>query len=109
MQIELSASQIEAILEQAKKKVEAEALAKLRDAVQRDLPQWVREVKNAARGAVADAVTVKVMQQLDVSGCVDKAMDNVNKRIHTELSRRLQHGITVSFAATVANPVEVAS
>ena len=109
MQIELTDAQIAAILEQAKKKVEAEALAKLREAVNRDLPQWVKEVKNAARGAVADAVTAKVMLQLDVNGCVDKAMDNVNKRIHTELSRRLQHGITVSFAATVANPVEASS
>lgn len=105
MQIELSAGQIAAIIDQAKKKVEAEALAKLREAVQRDLPQWVREVKNAARGAVADAVTVKVMQQLDVNGCVDKAMENVNKRIHTELTHRLANGINVTFAATVANPV----
>ncbi len=109
MQIELTEQQISAILAQAKAKVEKEAVELLRAAVQRDLSSWVNEVKNQARGAVADAVTTQVMRKLDVSACVDKAMDNVNKRIHTELSRRLQSGINVTFAATVSNPVEASA
>jgi ribosomal protein S7 len=106
MQIELTESQMQSIVDQAKATVEKEALSLLRAAVNRDLPQWVKEVKNAARGAVADAVTVEVMKRLDVSASVDKAMDNINKRIHTELTRRLSNGINVTFAATVANPAE---
>lgn len=105
MQIQLTDQQIQSILAQAKAKVEREAVDMLRAAVQTDMPQWVKEVKNAARGAVADAVTVEVMRKLDVNASVDKAMDNINKRIHTELSRRLQNGINVTFQATVANPV----
>lgn len=109
MQIQLSDQQIQSILDQAKAKVEREAVDLLRAAVQNDMAQWVKEVKNAARGAVADAVTVEVMRKLDVSASVDKAMDNINKRIHTELSRRLQNGINVTLQATVANPVASAA
>lgn len=105
MQVELSEQQIQAILDRAKAQVEKEAVGMLRAAVNADMPQWVKEVKNAARGAVADAVTTEVMKRLDVNASVDKAMDNINKRIHTELTRRLSSGINVTFQATVANPV----
>lgn len=106
MTVELTPQQMQSIIDQAKAKVEKEAIRMLRNAINADLTQWVKEVKNAARSAVADAVTSEVMKRLDVSASVDKAMDNINKRIHTELSRRLQHGINVTFQATVANPVE---
>jgi len=105
MQIELTEQQMRSILDQAKAKVEKEAVEMLRAAVAQNMTQWVAEVKNQARGAVADAVTVEVMRKLDVSASVDKAMDNINKRIHTELTRRLSRGINVSFQAFVANPV----
>lgn len=105
MQVELSEQQMRAILDQAKAKIEKEAIGMLRAAVNADLAQWVKEVKNAARGAVADAVTAEVMKRLDVNASVDKAMDNINKRIHTELTRRIGSGINVTFQATVAAPV----
>lgn len=106
MQIELTQDQIKSILARAENKVMDEACALLRAEVQSNLKQWAAEVKNQARGAVADAVSAEVMKRLDVSGCVDKAMENINKRIHTDLTRRLANGINVTFQATVANPVE---
>ena len=105
MNISLTEDQMKSILDKARAQVEKEALAMLRAAINADMAQWVKELKNAARGAVADAVTAEVMRRLDVSASVDKAMDNINKRIHTELTRRLCNGINVTFQATVAAPV----
>jgi len=106
MQLELTSQEMQAILDKAKASVEKEAICMIRNAVKNDMDQWVKEVKNAARSSVADAITAEVIKRLDVNASVDKAMDNINKRIHTELTRRLHSGINVTFQATVANPIE---
>lgn len=106
MNIELTPEQVQSILAKASAKVETEAVELLRAEVKRNLAQWTAEVKNAARGAVADAATKQVLARLDVTGCVDKAMENLNTRIQREVSARIKNGIAVTFQATVANPAE---
>lgn len=105
MNIELTEGQIRSILDKAKSTVEKEALALLRAAVQKDLSMWVNEVKNAAKTSIANDVAQKVIQKLDVNASIEKAMDNVNQRIHRDLTKRLAGGIEVTFKATVSNPV----
>lgn len=105
MEIKFSEKDLEEILKNAKKRAE-DTLSKEFISAGRALANdhFIKEIKNQIKGTIAANITNRVFKILDIDACIDKAMANMNKRIHTEISGRLENGIDVTFTATVGNP-----
>lgn len=94
MQIELSEETIRALQESAKATVLQEIIYELRQSFNRK--EFVAEVRNEAVRQMVTKLSAQITETMGDTA-IQRAVESVERRVNTQIHRRMQQGIKVSF------------